>query len=745
MPLGDKVFFAALDYGVGIEPWLSDGTSTGTSLVRDLCPGECWVEIRLLGTIGRTGLFLAVPDPFREASGEVLWRSDGTREGTVPVVTAEQGGPAPCFFDHMQSTTVNGVILFTAGSHHRCGLWRTDGTRAGTRPLAPELSGFGSDPILRDAIVTGGFLFFFEALGREAALWRSDGTEAGTVRLRSFPWNDDSFNDHPRFLTALGSRAYFLARGEEDGDEELWTSDGTAAGTRPVTRFAPANPFLRTHFLKVLDGVLYFVADDATSNMDLWRSDGTEGGTRRVTEFGYATPFPFEFRPDQLAKAGDRLVFFASDGLSGERIWTSGSTPTAMKPLEGCPGGCPRVDYSTRFMTVGRRVVFTGFDEVRGMELWSTDGTGAGTRLIGDFCSGSCSSQPSSIVSGFGRLLFPAGGALWSTDGTPQGTVRLANFDGWSFSDLPFGQPFRLVFAGQKAFFSAGHQQRGQQLWVTDGTPEGTGLVSLIGDTGPGSAPRELTPFGNDVVFSACDGQGESLWRSSGTAAATLPLAPLWQGCSSASFFTQGAVKSAGLLFVAGAAGLWRSDGTDAGTFPVTPTVPSPERLVAFGNGVVFAVSGPGSFQVSLWASDGSAGGARKLFETPPDLIGMVSLRNLGRSPLFHRHRCGRHGLHTTLGDGRHGRRDRSRLTSFESNAFDSFRSPEMIRIGTTVFFVAGSQLWKTDGTPAGTARVLPSGGFNGSHSDGSDRIPGGSLLHRLDPGGPGPPGPLAV
>ena len=148
--------------------------------------------------------------------------------------------------------------------------------------------------------------------------------------------------------------------------------------------------------------------------------------------------------------------------------------------------------------------------------VWSTDGTGAGTRLIGDFCSGSCSSQPSSIVSGFGRLLFPAGGALWSTDGTPQGTVRLANFDGWSFSDLPFGQPFRLVFAGQKAFFSTGHQQRGQQLWVTDGTPEGTGLVSLIGDTGPGSAPREPLLSATTSCFPRATARA----RASGAAAA---------------------------------------------------------------------------------------------------------------------------------------------------------------------------------------------------------------------------------
>ena len=70
-------------------------------------------------------------------------------------------------------------------------------------------------------------------------------------------------------------------------DEELWTSDGTPAGTRPLTRFAEPLPFDRLpdeSVGTVIDGVLYFLADDGTGR-DLWQTDGTVQGTRRVTDF----------------------------------------------------------------------------------------------------------------------------------------------------------------------------------------------------------------------------------------------------------------------------------------------------------------------------------------------------------------------------------------------------------------------------------------------------------------------------
>ena len=71
---------------------------------------------------------------------------------------------------------------------------------------------------------------------------------------------------------------------------------------------------------------------------------------------------------------------------------------------------------------------------------------------------------------------------------------------------------------GYYAFFSASDSDHGEELWVTDGTPEGTRMVK---DINPGVATSDvnyLTRFNDKVVFSADNGEdGYQLWISDGT------------------------------------------------------------------------------------------------------------------------------------------------------------------------------------------------------------------------------------
>ena len=62
--------------------------------------------------------------------------------------------------------------------------------------------------------------------------------------------------------------------------------------------------------------------------------------------------------------------------------------------------------------------------------------------------------------------------------------------------------------SGYKAFFAATDDTNGEELWVTDGTAEGTKLVKDI-NAGTGSAAISyLTRFSDKVVFTANDGSG---------------------------------------------------------------------------------------------------------------------------------------------------------------------------------------------------------------------------------------------
>jgi ELWxxDGT repeat protein len=74
---------------------------------------------------------------------------------------------------------------------------------------------------------------------------------------------------------------------------------------------------------------------------------------------------------------------------------------------------------------------FVTDDGVHGSELWITDGSIAGTRIVKDINPGSAASNPGSLTNVNGTLYFTAndgvhGPALWKSNGTAAGTVMLS-------------------------------------------------------------------------------------------------------------------------------------------------------------------------------------------------------------------------------------------------------------------------------------------------------------------------------
>jgi ELWxxDGT repeat protein len=67
---------------------------------------------------------------------------------------------------------------------------------------------------------------------------------------------------------------------------EPWWTDGTEDGTQLVEDIHPSGDSMADgpQRLVVLDGVVYFTADDGDHGRELWRSDGTEGGTSLVKD-----------------------------------------------------------------------------------------------------------------------------------------------------------------------------------------------------------------------------------------------------------------------------------------------------------------------------------------------------------------------------------------------------------------------------------------------------------------------------
>ncbi len=387
-------------------------------------------------------------------------------------------------------------------------LWVTDGSGADPRLVMDLRPGaYGSTP--RFLTRMGGRLFFVADDGVHGPeLWRTDGTVKGTVLVADI--RPGTQGSAPDGLTVVAGRLYFTA---DDGvhGRELWSTDGTANGTRLTQEFAPGPGSLFLDDLKEWNGKLVLVAYGSTVN--LWVVDG-HSGSSRVLFTGPEQSVVFSLTP-----AGkDRLFFLADMGLGEADLWVTRGQGLSTLPLLHFAG-----DYPAELTALGNAVYFMagaeGFfgepgDLLHGGELWKSDGTLPGTRLVRDLHPGPQGSLPSGLTALNGRLYFAAddgvhGRELWSTDGTAQGTMLVQDLE-----PGPLGSaPGAFAAADGWLFFSATTSGRGREGWYSNGNP---GRVEPMRDIAPGgldSNPRGFVRAGGSVFFTATrPEQGEEPW-----------------------------------------------------------------------------------------------------------------------------------------------------------------------------------------------------------------------------------------
>jgi ELWxxDGT repeat protein len=445
--VGDSVFFVANDGVHGRELWKSDGTENGTVMVKNINPHDAErrrsSRPRYLSVIRGTVYFSATDG----THGEELWRSDGTRAGTVMVKDIDAPGSGA----REEMTATPGGLFFTAHDRSRGRqLWKSDGTRSGTvlvRKIAPVWGEnyYGAPHYLT---AMGRRVYFAADDNRHGVeLWRSNGTRSGTVMVKNIDRNQrndapDYPGAMPRELTRMNGRIYFNASADDRG-EELWRTDGSRLGTVMVKeiddrRWAGGQPLQLTR----ARGELLFTAIDRRHGRELWSTDGTRSGTAMVKNI-VPSGLPggdYDRSPSSLTPARDQLYFYADDGTSGAGLWKSDGSRggTLLVKAFGGEGSLGQM------VAVGNQVFFAGADGTPGLGLWRSDGSTEGTALLKDF--GSCDD------SYYPRESAPAG----------------------------------LAAVRQRVFFAAEDVAHGEELWVSDGTANGTVLVKDIraGTTG---------------------------------------------------------------------------------------------------------------------------------------------------------------------------------------------------------------------------------------------------------------------
>lgn len=338
-----------LYFGYNYELWQSDGTPSGTNMLKPL---DVLSEFIISG-----GMFFFIAN---DGSGKMLWKSDGTLSGTMPVgngYTIEQYST--------ELKQYNGNFFFDGCDPvHGCELWISDGTDQGTRMIKDiEVNTGPQSGGAFNFFGVNNYLYFSQndttIVFPLLKLWKTDGVHVTKVsdiftgaeilvyNNKAYAISDSNYKDtlpsvgvyeidlstgnysllYPGLTdiydpSLIGGKVLFAGGNNfNSGDANLFILDTLNAHVEKIsdTFFAmkelyrPVNN--KFSFLSVLNGNYYLLKNEGNSighirNASLWKTDGTSAGTVKLT-----LPGEIKYIND-IAAAGGFLFFKAYDTLS---------------------------------------------------------------------------------------------------------------------------------------------------------------------------------------------------------------------------------------------------------------------------------------------------------------------------------------------------------------------------------------------------------------------------------------------
>ncbi|KQO98531.1 hypothetical protein ASF30_10745 [Leifsonia sp. Leaf264] len=368
--------------------------------------------------------------------------------------------------------------------------------------------------------------------------------------------------------------------------------------------------------------------------------------------------------------------------------------------------------YSNLHST-GNTVLFAAHTATYGMELWKTDGTAAGTGLVKDITPGAsgsmCSNNGDQCDVGFtdagGYTYFVAASdgtrkELWRTNGTAAGTTRVSG----STTSVVYGI---LGAAGGLVYFGATDTTTGKSgVWATNAA--GTSATKVY-EGAYGSSSSSFASAGGRAYFTPWAPTNAKMYVSDGTAAGThtisdpitgpIPGADPVEVAGKVYFLAITHEEEASHVY-----NLWVTDGTTAGTSMV-PDSKNALTMAGVNGKLVYSQSTDTGTVTYAW--DGS------------------TKETLGAGWYFNGSYLWKGRLYLATSDGNVPKQQIIRSTDgTAAGTIDlatvptRYGGPSPFSGGTNVLYIgAATQLWKSNGTAAGTVFVkdLGSGFVNGA------------------------------
>ena len=531
--VGNTLYFQVDDVATGVELWKTDGTTSGTSMVKDINVGS-GDGIGVSGTgipslsIGDT-LFFAANDG---THGPELWRTNGTSSGTMMVENFNPSTTITGTFAYYRALGTSFVqVAFSSPSSYSLRIY--DPANIGGVPS----SFTGATCSISPALPTG--------LSMDSSTCTISGTPSVVTSNTTYTVTANISNVTYQGSVWLSSAYEQLTPSVEGADlmvgdlmdditfryKEDYNGNGTAWMVKDIfDDYALGNHStlgwdnMHIYNFAQMNNVLYFQAAD-WDDLELWRSDGTESGTYMVKNI--------------------RSNYSYTDSFGNTR-YLNQSQPHF-------------------FVNYGNEVYFRALGDSGGFELWKTDGTESGTVMAANINPGDFGSNPYYLVL-VGDVIYMA--ADTQASGEELHAYDISNSTHWQVKDIYSGSSSSRIskmFAfNNMVYFYANDGTHGRELWKSDGTSSGTVMVKDINNGSGDSYPRHFANLDGSLFFQAI-GTGDnknSIWKSDGTESGTVLFK---QNASNLRQFGEH-------IYFNLDDKLWRSDGSIAGTEMISGT-----------------------------------------------------------------------------------------------------------------------------------------------------------------------------